>query len=104
MQPIEIRWTSGSLDEARAVARHLVQEKLVACAQIIPWIESIFLWNEKMDTVQETKVVLKTELRFYDQVRKIIQEKCSYEIPEISYVIIDGVNQEYEAWLKGVLA
>ncbi len=39
---IEIHWTSGSIDEARKVARYLVQERYVACAQITPWVESIF--------------------------------------------------------------
>lgn len=99
-QMIEVRWSVGSLDEARTIARHLVQERLVVCAQIIPWIESIFIWNEQLDTVQESKVILKTELRLYEKIRDFIKQKCSYEVPEISYVILDGMNSEYEEWLK----
>ena len=40
---IEIHWTSGSIDEARKVARYLVQERYVACAQISPWGGDPFL-------------------------------------------------------------
>ena len=95
---IEIHWTSGSLDEARKVSRYLVQERLVACAQIVPWIESVFMWNNKLDTVQESKIVLKTRLDLYDKIKEIIEQNCSYEVPEITWVRIDGGNKDYMDW------
>lgn len=67
---IEINWTSGSIDEARKVSRYLVQERLVACAQIIPWIESIYMWNNQLETTQESKVTLKTKRIFFDEIKK----------------------------------
>ncbi len=97
---IEIHWTSGSLDEARKVARYLVQERFVACAQIIPWIESIFMWNNQLDTAQESKVIFKTQATHYDKIKEIIQQNCSYEIPEITIVSLAGGNKEYLAWIK----
>lgn len=99
-QPIEIHWTSGSIDEARKIARYLVQERLIASAQIIPWIESVFLWNNQIDTAQETKICLKTCLDNYDRIKEIIQENCTYEVPEIIYIHIDGGNEEYLSWLE----
>lgn len=99
-QFIEIHWTSGSLDEARKISRFLVQQRLVACAQIIPWIESIFMWNNQEDTVQESKVTFKTRLDLYDKIKKIIEENCSYEVPEITYTHIDGGNDAYLNWLS----
>lgn len=97
---IEIQWTSGSLDEARKVSRFLVQEGLVACAQIIPWIESIYLWKDNLETAQESKIILKTRSEFYDQVKEIIMQNCKYEIPEITWHFIDGGNAEYLDWIK----
>lgn len=97
---IEISWTSGSLDEARKVSRYLVQERLVACAQIIPWVESIYLWNAQLETTQESKIVLKTRRDNYDAIRKIIQDNCSYEVPEITFRIIDGGNEAYMMWME----
>lgn len=97
---IEIHWTSGSIDEARKVSRYLVQEKYVACAQIVPWIESIYTWNGQLETTQESKIVFKTRRENYDAIKKIIEDNCTYQVPEISYHIIDGVNQEYEDWMR----
>jgi len=99
-QFIEIHWTTGTIDEARKVCRYVVQERLVACAQIIPWVESIYMWNNQLETAQESKVVMKTELDLYDEIKKIIKENTSYEVPEITYMHIDGGNQEYMEWLS----
>lgn len=97
---IEIHWTSGTLDEARRVCRYLVQERWVACAQIIPWIESLYLWNNGLETSQESKIVMKTLLENYDKIREIIEKNSKYEVPEITWVKIEGGNEAYLDWLK----
>lgn len=97
---IEIQWTSGSLDEARKICRYLVQERLVASAQIIPWIESVFMLDNKLDTMQESKVIFKTRAENYDQVREVIEKNCKYDIPEITWHTIEGGNQAYLEWLE----
>jgi periplasmic divalent cation tolerance protein len=99
-QFIEISWTSGSLDEARKISRSLVEKRLVACAQITPWIESIYIWDNQLETTQESRVSLKTKLEFYDIVAREIQENCVYEVPEITYRIIDGGNAAYMEWYQ----
>lgn len=96
---IQIYWTCGSLDEARQIARALVQANLVACANIIPWIESIFLWNNELDTTQETKVIFKTQNCCFEAVKEFILKHAKYEVPEILKVpILDG-NPEYLEWV-----
>jgi periplasmic divalent cation tolerance protein len=97
---IEINWTSGSIEEARKISRYLVQERLVACAQIVPWIESIYMWNNQLETTQESKIVMKTRAENYDAIKNVIIENCKYQVPEITFHIIDGGNEEYLAWLQ----
>lgn len=97
---IEIYWTSGSIDEARKISRYLVQERFVACAQIIPWIESIYMWNNQLETTQETKIILKTRRDRFDEIKKIIMDNSSYQIPEIIFTSIDGGNTEYLNWIE----
>ncbi|MBA3958420.1 MAG: divalent-cation tolerance protein CutA [Parachlamydiaceae bacterium] len=97
---IEIHWTSGSLDEARKVSRYLVQERLVACAQIIPWLESVYMWNNQLETAQESKIVLKAPKENYDLIREVIEKNCSYQVPEITYFVIDGGNRSYMNWMQ----
>lgn len=101
---IQIHWTCGSLDEARRIARYLVQKRLVACANIIPWVESVFLWDGKIDTQQETKIIFKTLDEKFEEVRKIILENAKYEIPEIVKIPILGGNESYLAWVEGVIS
>jgi periplasmic divalent cation tolerance protein len=97
---IEIHWTSGSIDEARKISRYLVQERYIACAQIVPWIESIYLWNGQLETSQESKVVMKTRADSYEAIKKIIQENCTYQVPEITFQSIDGGNEDYMRWMR----
>ncbi len=99
-QLIEVHFTSGSLDEARRIARYLVQERLVACAQIIPWIESVYLWDQKMETAQESKVVLKTTESLYSKVEEVILQNHSYEVPELLIFPIQGGTEAYLEWLQ----
>ncbi len=96
---IQIYWTCGSLDEARQISRFLVEQKLVACANIIPWIESVFLWDEQLDTAQETKVIFKTLYSQFEAVKEAILARSKYEVPEILMVPILGGNQEYLDWV-----
>jgi len=97
---IEVHWTSGSIDEARKISRYLVQERLVACAQIIPWIESISMWNGQLETNQESKIVMKSRAEHLDAIKKVIRENCKYQVPEIICHVIDDVNTEYLEWLR----
>lgn len=101
---VEIHWTTASMDEARRVCRYLVQEKLVACAQIIPWIESVFLWNNEIDTVQESKIVLKTLGEHFETIRNIICENSQYEVPEITCLEVKKANPSYQEWVNEVVS
>jgi periplasmic divalent cation tolerance protein len=97
---IQVQWTSGSLDEARKISRYLVQERYVANAKITPWVESIYMLDNQLETIQESKIVMQTRLDLYDKVKEIILKNCKYQIPEITYVTIDGGNQEFLTWLE----
>jgi periplasmic divalent cation tolerance protein len=97
---IEIHWTSGNIDEARKVSRYLIQERLVASSQIIPWIESIYIWNGQVETSQESKITLKTRKDYYNRIRDVILENCSYQVPEITFLHIDGGNEEFLKWIR----
>lgn len=97
---IEIQWTSGSIDEARKVCRFLVQERLVASAQIIPWIESIYQWNNQLETTQETKILLKTRKEYFERIKEVILKNCTYEVPEILSLSINQINSSYLDWME----
>lgn len=100
MQFIEIQWTAGSIDEARRLSRYLVQERLAASAEIIPWFEAIYMLNNQLETAQQSKITLKTVLDRFDAIKDVIEKNSTYEVPEITYRFIDGGNQKYLDWLR----
>lgn len=96
---ILIHWTCAGLDEARMVSQHLVKSRLVACASIVPWVESIFIWEEQLETCQESRVVFKTRRDLFEKVRAEIISKARYEVPEILAIPIVEGHQEYLDWI-----
>jgi periplasmic divalent cation tolerance protein len=95
---IQIQWTCATLDEARRISTHLIQSRLVACANIHP-IESLYLWNNALENTQEFKVLLKTRPENYPHVRDYIASHCSYTTPEISALPIPTTNAPFLSWL-----
>ncbi|MCB1113886.1 MAG: divalent-cation tolerance protein CutA [Chlamydiia bacterium] len=97
---IEISWAAGSIDEARKVSRYLVQEKWIASAKIIPWIESIYLLDGQLESEQESKVVFKALKGNFEKILKVIEQNSKYDIPEVLYKTIEGGSEAYLNWLK----
>lgn len=97
---IQIQWTCPNVEEAKKIIYLLLEKKLIACANIIPHITSIYAWKGAIETAQEVKVLLKTLDQHFLAIRTLIQENCSYDVPEISKIIIDEANPPYLEWLK----
>lgn len=103
-QPILILWTCKDSEEARRVSQVLLKQRLVACASIIPVVESLFHWKDKIDRAQESKVFFKSDARHFSAVKEIILQEASYEVPEILQFEISKGNPAYLAWLQQELA
>lgn len=99
-----ILWTAATLEEAHRICHELVEKKLVACANIIPHVESIYLWEDKVESGNESKVFLKTIDSHFELVRDYIKEHCSYDVPEVSKILIDSGNPDYFRWVESTLS
>jgi periplasmic divalent cation tolerance protein len=96
--------TAGSEEEARTIARHLVEHRLAACVNIIPQIQSIYRWKENVEEAQEWLLVAKTTAEVFDQVKKAIADLHSYDLPEcICFAIEDGMGN-YLQWIAESVA
>lgn len=93
--------TAGSEEEARKIARALVERRLAACVNIVPQVSSIYRWQGKVEDAQEWLLIVKTTAQAFDQVRDAISELHSYDLPECICLPIEDGSAEYLNWIGG---
>jgi periplasmic divalent cation tolerance protein len=90
---------TASEEEARKIARHLVQYQLAACVNIIPQVASIYRWQNKIEEAREWLLIIKTTAAAFLQVRESIAELHSYELPECISLAIEDGSPAYLQWI-----
>ncbi|NQV21068.1 MAG: divalent-cation tolerance protein CutA, partial [Rhodospirillales bacterium] len=83
-----------------AIARVLVTERLVACANIVPGVRSVFWWDGEVRNDGEVLVLCKTRDSLVDNVTVRVKELHSYDCPCVVAVPIVGGNPDYLAWIS----
>ncbi len=96
---VVIYMTAANMDEAVKISEILVEEKLVACANIIPNVVSIYEWQGKVERASEITVLFKTKATLYADVEKRIKDLHSYETPAIYAIPLVNVSADYRQWL-----
>ena len=91
--------TTSSLEEARAIGRRLVEERLAACANLLPGMESIYRWQGGIETAQETVLIAKTRAGLVDQLSARVRELHSYDCPCVVALPITAGNPAYLRWI-----
>jgi periplasmic divalent cation tolerance protein len=91
--------TFPDADTARRIVHALVSEKLAACGNIVPGIESIYRWEGKVETSAEVLAVLKTEIGRYQQLEARLKELHPYEVPECLVLRVADGLPAYLRWL-----
>ena len=92
--------TAGSREEAAAIARTLVEERLVACANVLGEIESVYWWEGKVVSNSEVAFIVKTRGSLVDTVVARVTELHSYSCPCVVALAIEGGNQDYLDWIE----
>ncbi|HKT88659.1 MAG TPA: divalent-cation tolerance protein CutA [Candidatus Sulfotelmatobacter sp.] len=92
--------TAGSEEEARKIARYLVERQLAACVNIVPQIESIYRWQGKIESSREWLLLIKTTAANFSQVRDAIGELHSYDLPECIALSIEDGSADYLRWIE----
>jgi len=96
--------TAPDLKTARRLAKAALQARLIACANLIPRVESHYWWRGKLETGAETLLILKTRKTNLAALEKLILAGHPYDTPEFLVLPLSTGNPKYLAWLAASTA
>ena len=91
--------TTDSEEEARRIARALVELRLAACVQITPGIRSVYQWKGEIEEGSEFLLLIKSRRDLFDRLTEELRRLHSYEVPEIIALPIVWGSTSYLEWL-----
>lgn len=95
--------TAATHEEADRIGRALVEERLAACATLIPAAQSIYRWQGKVESSAETLLLLKTGPDQLPALEARLHELHSYQTPEFLVLAVESGSQPYLDWLHDCL-
>ncbi len=84
---------------ARKAVRALVEERLIACGNLIPGVESIYEWKGVLETSTEVMVVCKTIAEIAPSAQERLRSLHPYEVPEILQITVSAGWPDYLTWV-----
>jgi len=96
--------TCPTKEVAEKIATTVIENKLAACANIVPNITSIYRWQGKITTDQEHLLLLKTDQTHYPEIERIILTNHPYDIPEIIATPVQHGQTDYLNWIRSCLS
>lgn len=91
--------TVSSRDEAKQIARALIEERLAACVNIAADIESVYRWQGKVDEASEVLLVIKSRVEKLAALETALHKLHSYDVPEFLVLKVEQGSATYLKWL-----
>lgn len=91
--------TVRNKQEAEKIARELLEEKLIACANVVGPVSSHFHWDGKVEQAEEFLVLLKSRGDLFEKLSERVTALHSYEVPEVLAVPVVAGSKGYLDWL-----
>ena len=89
--------------EAGKLARLLIEERLAACVNVVPGVQSYYRWQGAIESSAEFLLVIKSSRTLFPALLTLLEKHHSYEVPEaLALAVLDGAPA-YLAWLQGNL-
>jgi periplasmic divalent cation tolerance protein len=96
--------TAANEENAAAIGRALVEERLAACANLIGPIRSIYRWRDAVEDASEHLLLIKTRAGRYPALQARVKQLHTYEVPEIIAVDIEKGSPPYLEWVRETTA
>jgi len=91
----------GNEVEATAMVRDLIEDRLIACGNILPGMRSIYCWEGEVQEEEEVLVMLKTTDSMSSSVVSRIVDDHSYDTPEVIKLAVEDGYEPYLTWVRG---
>lgn len=91
--------TCGDKNEAQGIAAKVVEERLAACANVIPGMTSVYRWEGKIEQGAETVLILKTQASLLDKLTDRVRDLHSYDCPCVVALPVVGGNPAFLDWI-----
>ena len=91
--------TVPDAEVGRRLARSLLQERLIACANLVPGVTSLYRWEGEVQEEDETLMVMKTRSELVPRLIARIPELHPYELPEVLALRVDDGLPAYRRWV-----
>ncbi len=95
--------TASTKEEAVRIVRALLEERLIACANIMDHVSSFFWWQGKIEEEKEVLVIMKSHESLFKKLSQRVMELHSYDTPEILALPIVNGSPSYLDWMKACL-
>ena len=99
-ETLVVTTTLENKEDAENLARHLLQKRLIACAQLSSPVESFYWWKNSIEQQQEFQLVMKSSKALWDELRDEIEKMHPYDVPEIIATPVSAVSNKYNDWLN----
>lgn len=98
-QHIQVFISCQDINEAKKLVESLLTDQIIACAQIIPSVESFYRWQGQIAHDRECLLLLKTQQRHFAAIEHVVNKLHSYDVPEIIAVPLVEGSTEYMKWI-----
>lgn len=96
--------TAPDRESGEALARALVEERLAACANLLPGVTSLFRWEGAVQRETEVLLVLKTTSELAPRLTTRVPELHPYDVPEVLVISVAGGHGPYIDWIRDCVA
>ncbi len=83
------------------IGRHLVEERLAACVNVLDGMVSLYWWQGKLEQGQEAVLIAKTTQELVEPLTERVRALHSYDVPCVLELPVSGGNENYIRWLEG---
>lgn len=97
---VDITITAGDEEWLAGFTRRLVEDRLVACGNIVP-VRSIYAWESHVEDEPESLVVLHTRRALVERVLERVRSEHPYDVPQVLVLPVVDADARYRAWLTG---